>query len=154
METARTPRSVETRAKETRPPATFVPTSLIPQLESADPDYVFRWIRVETRDGKPDNKNLSARLREGWVPVKADEVPEISALPLLATSDRRFDGMVKHAELLLCKISKEKAEARRKYYRDLAGRQIVSVDNDFFKENDRRMPLFRESNSIVGSKNS
>ena len=147
----RTPRTQETRAKDVRPPVTFVPTSLIPQLESKDPDWVFRWIRVETREGKPDNKNLSARLREGWVPVKADEVPEISEQPLLATQDRRFDGMIRHAELLLCKIAKEKAEARRKYNRDLASRQIESVDNNFFKENDKRMPLFRESNSRVGS---
>lgn len=154
VESVRMPRAAETREKEVRPPVTFVPSGLIPKLENTNPDYVFRWVRVESRDGKPDNKNLSARLREGWVPVKADEFPEIGREPLLAVTDRRFDGMVKHAELLLCKIPRENAEARRKYYTNLSSRQIESVDNDFFKENDKRMPLFRESHSVVGSKNS
>jgi hypothetical protein len=147
----RAPRTQETREKDARPPVTFTPSGLIPQLENEDPDYVYRWIRVESRDGKLDNKNLTSKFKEGWVPVKLDEFPELFGPIQDLDRDMRFDGMVRHAELLLCKNSKEKIEARRKYFRDLAARQMESVNSDYFKESDRRMPLFKEGSSIVGS---
>lgn len=151
------PREQETRAKEERPPVTFTPSGLIPRLESENPSYAYRWVRVETRDGKQDAKNLSAKLREGWEPVKADEFPELlhSLVDFSGgmIRDKRYDGLVRHAELLLMKNSREKVDARNKYYRELNQRQIQSVDNDFFKEGDRRMPLFKEGQSVVGSFN-
>lgn len=150
----RTPRAQETRAKETRAPTTFVPSGVIPRLESENPDYVYRWIRCATREGKDDAKNMSARFREGWVPVKKDEFPELlGPVQDLGGHDSRYDGMVRHAELILCKIPKDKAEARRRYYRELASRQLQSIDQNYFKENDRRMPMFKDAHSVVGSRN-
>jgi len=51
--------------------------------------------------------------------------------------------------LLLCKIPAEFMEQRDAYYRNQAESQMNSVDNNFMRENDPRMPLFRERSSKV-----
>jgi uncharacterized protein YgiB involved in biofilm formation len=51
--------------------------------------------------------------------------------------------------LLLCKISAEKAGAMSDYYNDQAQKQMESVDNNFMRNNDPRMPLFTDRMSTV-----
>ena len=143
----RTKREQNTREKLSRSPATFVPAGLLPQLEDVDPDYTYRWVRA-VQGGRQDTLNVSARMREGWVLVSAEEMPNLIQLP---DPNQRFPGMVEHGGHVLCKISKEKAEARRKYYSDMSNKQMQSVDSNFMRENDRRMPLFKESESKVKS---
>lgn len=90
--------------------------------------------------GEGDNKNVSARLREGWEPVKAEDHPE-----LLITSDKnsQFPGNVEVGGLLLCKTSVENVDARNEYFADRTHDQMESVDNAYLRENDPRMPLLR-----------
>jgi len=45
--------------------------------------------------------------------------------------------------LLLCKAPNEVAEARQRYYENVAAQQMQSVDNSYMKENDPRMPLLK-----------
>ena len=137
----RSPREQSTRAKEARKKVTFVPSGLLPELENPDPDYVYRWVRVSVR-GNTDTINVSNRLRGGWVPVKEEEFPGLALFPYDPTA--RFPGMIIFGGHLLCKISREHSDARRSYYDEMSRRQMESVDNDFMRENDRRMPLFRE----------
>ena len=138
-------REQTTREKQARKPVTFVPTQLLPGVDDPHPDYVYRWVRGGT-GGRRDTLNMSARLREGWVPVSAEEIPGMIQLP---DPESRFPGMIEHGGHVLCKISKEISQARKKYYADAARRQVESVDNDFMRENNDRMPLFRERNSVV-----
>ena len=145
MADERTNRDKETRAKELRPPVTFIPAALLPELENKDPDYVYRWIRISSK-GQSDTSNVSNKMRAGWVPVSAEEAPSIMPIK---DPHSRFPGMIEHGGHLLCKISKERHVARQKYYDELARRQIEGVDNNFMRENDRRMPLFRERSSKV-----
>ena len=49
--------------------------------------------------------------------------------------------------LLLCAAPKEMVEDRTDYYQQQNEAQIRSVDNNFMRENDSRMPLFREKRS-------
>ena len=144
MAEERTPRDQVTRAKEARKKVTFVPSGLIPELENPDPDYVYRWIRVSVR-GNTDTINVSNRLRGGGGPVQDSEFPNLALFQHDPTS--RFPGMIMFGGHLLCKISKEISDARHAYYDEASRRQIESVDNDFMRENDRRMPLFRERKS-------
>jgi hypothetical protein len=88
--------------------------------------------------GNADNQNVSVRMREGWEPVAAEEVPE---LKLRTDSKSEYKGNVEVGGLLLCKAPVEMADGRQSYYQELAQRQLQSVDNNIMREQDSRMPL-------------
>jgi hypothetical protein len=140
----RTPRDLETRAKMERPKQWMLPE----KLPSPNPEdgYEFRWIRVSTL-GTADPGHVASKLREGWEPVKASEHPEIQ---LMAIGDKpRFPDSIEIGGLLLCKTPKEFVEQRNSYYQRQTDGQMQSVDNAFMRENDPRMPVFKERRSEV-----
>lgn len=139
----RTPRDLETRSRSERPKAWMPPQSL--PDPNPEPGYAFRWIRISTL-GTNDPGNVSAKLREGWEPVKASEHPEIQ---LMGVGSGRFPDSVEVGGLLLCKTPEELVQQRNDYYQRQAEGQMQSVDNSFMRENDPRMPLFKQRRSEV-----
>lgn len=139
----RTSREQETRASAERPKK-WMPPQLLPD-PNPEPGYAFRWIRLSLL-GKDDAINLSGKLREGWEPVKASEHPEIQ---LMSGQQSRFPDSIEIGGLVLCKTPVEFTEQRDSYYRQQSEAQMASVDNNFMRENDPRMPLFRERISKV-----
>ena len=105
---------------------------------------MFRWIRLSTL-GTNDPGNISSKLREGWEPVKASDHPEIQLMGRGGT----FPDSIEIGGLLLCKTPIEFVNQRNSYYQRQADGQIQSVDNNFMRESDVRMPLFRERKSEV-----
>lgn len=140
----RKPRELETRATFERPKQWMPPET----LPSPNPEagYSFRWIRVSTQ-GQDDPGNISSKLREGWEPVKASEHPEIQLLG--NGSKSRFPDSIEIGGLMLCKTPTEFTEQRNAYYQRQADGQMQSVDNTFMRDNDPRMPLFKERKSEV-----
>lgn len=138
----RTNREQEVRAKETRP-ETWKPASILP-TPRPDDQYVYRWIRVSTM-GNADNKNVSAKFREGWEPVRAEDFPELKGI----VSDRNseFEGNVEIGGLLLCRNSHERVKARRAYYGEMNRRQVESVEQNYLRENNPKMPVFADNKS-------
>jgi hypothetical protein len=61
----------------------------------------------------------------------------------------RFKDNVEVGGLLLCKTPIEFVEQRNAYYQKQAEGQLQSVDNNLMRQNDPRMPLFKESKSSV-----
>lgn len=55
----------------------------------------------------------------------------------------RFAGNIEIGGLLLCRAPKEKMEARTRHFEQVAENQMNSVDNNFLRENDPRMPLLK-----------
>jgi hypothetical protein len=110
-----------------------------------EPGYNFHWVRVSTQ-GQVDATNVSSKLREGWEPVKASDHPEIT---IVAIEQERFKDNVVIGGLMLCKAPVEMIEERNAYYNDQAQAQMSSVDNNFMRENDPRMPLFNERKTKV-----
>lgn len=140
----RQPRDVESRAKFERPKQ-WLPPELLP-TPNPEEGYEFRWIRVSTL-GTSDPMNVSSKLREGWEPVKASEHPEIQ---LMGTGDKpRFADSIEIGGLILCKTPKEFVQQRNAHYQQQTDSQMSSVDNNFMRENDPRMPLFKERRSEV-----
>ena len=141
----RKPRSTETRETEVRQ-ASWKPAHDLPVPNPID-GYGFRWIRVSMM-GNPDPANMARARREGWVPCKASDHPEISsdfaAFGLAPSSD-----LIEIGGLVLCKAPRELLDQRDAYYVDLTQKQTQSVDNNFMRDNDPRMPLFREGKSKV-----
>ena len=142
-ETIRKSRDLETRAATARP-TKWMPPQLLPD-PIPEEGYAFRWIRVSTLN-KDDPTNLSSKLREGWEPVKASDHPEIR---LFGTSGGQFADSVVVGGLMLCKTPVEFTEQRDEYFQQQAATQMNSVDNTYMRENDPRMPLFKERSTKV-----
>jgi len=136
-------RELDTRERAERPKQ-WMPPKLLPD-PNPEEGYAFRWIRISSL-GKDDATNYSSKLAEGWEPVKASDHPEIR---LFSASQNKFPDSVEVGGLLLCKTPVEFAEQRDAYYRQQAEAQMQSVDNTFMRENDPRMPMFKERSSKV-----
>lgn len=139
----RTPRELDTREKMERPKQ-WMPPQLLPD-PNPEEGYAFRWIRISTLN-KSDPTNISSKLREGWEPVKASEHPEIR---LFGAASANFPDSIEVGGLLLCKTPVEFTEQRDAYYRQQADVQMSSVDSNYMRESDPRMPLFKEKSSKV-----
>jgi len=140
----RQPRDLESRAKVERP-TKWTPPELLP-VPDPEPGYEFRWIRVSTL-GVADPINFSSKRREGWEPVKASEHPEIQLMDI--GEKTRFPDSIEIGGLILCKTPTEFVHQRNSHYQQQTDSQMNSVDNNFMRENDPRMPLFRERRSEV-----
>jgi hypothetical protein len=146
----RTPRSVETREHDLRQ-QDWQQADLLP-TPTPQPGWSFRWIRVSML-GEGDATNVSLRFREGWVPVRAKDHPE---LMYFNTNDpkSRWKDNVELGGLILCKIATKAANQRAQHMRDRADQQMEAVDNSLMKESDARMPILkpeRRTRSSFGS---
>ena len=144
VQTNRVPRDT-TKSESSLRATKWMPPALLPD-PAPEPGFVFRWIRTSVLD-KMDPTNISSKMREGWEPVKASDHPEIQVMGNAQNS--RFPDSVEIGGLMLCKIPAEFMEQREAYYREVTETQINSVDNSFMKNNDPRMPLFKERESKV-----
>jgi hypothetical protein len=142
-------RELETRTVQERPKQ-WAPPELLPEPDK-QPGFAYRWIRVSTLNNA-DPRNLSAKLREGWEPVKIEEQPKFQ---LLIDPNSRFKDNVEVGGLLLCKTPEELVAQRNGYYQKQSEGQMESVDNSLMRQNDPRMPLFneRKSSSSFGKGN-
>jgi hypothetical protein len=68
---------------------------------------------------------------------------------LHATTEGRFKGNIEVGGLMLCRIPSEFLEQRAAYYANMNKNQMESVDHNFLRESDSRMPLFSEKKSKV-----
>lgn len=138
----RTPRDLVSREKSAR--AVYTPPSALPD-PTPEPGFVYRWIATHIL-GEAQNTNVSSKMREGWEPVKATDHPE------LMLEGNAKTGNVEIGGLMLCKMPVERARARDEYYANQNKSQMDSVDNNFLRNNDPRMPLFadRKSSSTRG----
>ena len=132
----RTPRATR---EQTERPRQWQPASTLPEPDKL-PGYTYRWVRVSTL-GQNDARNISSSFREGWEPVGIEEQPQFR---MMVDPDSRFKDNIEVSGLLLCKIPDEFMAQRRAHFDALTRAQTESVDNNFMRDNDPRMPLFRE----------
>jgi hypothetical protein len=143
MAESRTPRNLETRTVAERPKQ-WAPAELLPEPDK-QPGFAYRWIRTSTLNTM-DPRNLSAKLREGWEPVKLEEQPQFQ---LLVDPASRFKDNVEIGGLLLCKTPIEFVEQRNAHFQKQSEGQMEAVDNSLMRQSDPRMPLFKERKSTT-----
>ena len=136
-------RELETRSVSERPKQ-WQRADVLPEPDK-QPGYTYRWVRVSTL-GQADARNISSKLREGWEAVRIEEQPKFQ---MLVDPDSRFKDNIEVQGLLLCKIPDEIVDQRNAYFAQQTQAQVESVDNNFLRENDPRMPLFNERKSTV-----
>ncbi len=143
VEENRVKRKTETREVEQRDQP-WTPPKLLP---SPDPQegYVFRWVRSATR-GSLDNKNVSQKLRSGWVPCKSEDHDE---LMVMSDLNSNFEGNIEVGGMLLCKRTVEESQRERDYVARVNQAQNEGVDRNFMKEENEAMPLYSEKRTEV-----
>src|SRR5512137_64096 len=97
-------RELKTREVTMRPKQ-WAPAELLPEPDKPA-GFAYRWIRVSTLNNA-DSRNLSAKLREGWEPVRIEEQPKFK---LLADPSSRYKDNIEIGGLLLCKTPSEFVE--------------------------------------------
>lgn len=135
--------SRKTREQSERPKV-WQPASLLPEPDQ-QPGYSYRWIRVASA-GKADGQNLMSKRREGWEPVRIEEQPQFDGM---TDPDSRYKDNIEVGGLLLCKAPNELMRQRKDYFAQKNQAQMDSVDNNFMRESDNRMPLFKEKRSTT-----
>ena len=138
----------EDRATESREiaerPKQWAPPTLLPDPKPQD-GWSYRWIRISTL-GQNDPTNISAKLREGWEPVRAEDHPEVH---VYSDADGRFKDNIVIGGLMLCKTPSEFVQQRDAFYQKQTDGQMNSIDSHFMRENNPKMPLFKERRSEV-----
>jgi hypothetical protein len=141
MVETRLARELDSRTQSERPKM-WQPASALPEPDK-QPGYAYRWIRVSNLN-VADPSNVSAKMREGWEPVKSEEQPKFQ---MMVDPNSRFKNNIEVGGLLLCKIPEEFMAQRSEYFAKKNRDQIESVDNNFMRENNPKMPLFSERKS-------
>lgn len=141
------PRSADTRAASARPVVAYKPPSKLDAPAPPSDDVEYKWVRRAIL-GQDDPTNMSARHREGYVPVKASE----HAGEQWPTSGNGEDAVIESGGLVLCKIAKPVSEGKREYFENLTRRMAEGIDNDRMKVADPTMPMTakRESTTSYG----
>ena len=137
------PREMTTRELTERPKQ-WTPPELLPEPDR-EAGMSYRWIRVSMLNSA-DPRNVSARLREGWEPVKLEEQPKFR---LLVDPESRFQDGIEIGGLLLCKTPSELVDQQQAYYQNLTRQNEEAVNNSLMRQSDARMPLFREGKTSV-----
>lgn len=139
MAEATNKRDNETRDAQERPKMWRRP-DVLPQI-NREPGKSYRWIRFESM-GTPDSSNMSAKQSEGWEPVRASDHPEVFSTP------NDMDE-IRNGGLLLCQNDEEITRQRNTYFSDRTDANTASVDNNYLREGDARMPMFKEKSTKV-----
>lgn len=136
-------REQDSRKQDSRPSDSYVPAAQLPMPDPRE-GWEFHYVRTASL-GRADVRNVSKRLREGWVPITLSEFPELAG----ETGDigSNYPDGLEIGGLLLCMMSTGQVDARRKYYAGLAQRQKETVDEGFMNDHDPRMPKYNESKS-------
>ena len=131
----RTSRSSQTREKTARRQPWRPPS----RLDAPEPPagFQYRWIRAEVM-GQEDKKNVASRMREGYEPVRLEELGDFDAPTI---DDGTMKGVVSVGGLLLAKIPKEIVDERNEYFRQQTEDQQEAVDNNLLREQHPSMPI-------------
>jgi len=141
--TKRLSRNLETRDNGTRQ-RQWKPADLLPDPARQE-GWEYKWIRKSIH-GVSDPTNMSRSMREGWEPCRLEDHPEMM---LAVDGDAKNSGLIEVGGLILCKMPAEMFNQRQQYYMNQAMGQMESVDAQVDRENDPRMPLFKERQTKV-----
>jgi hypothetical protein len=102
---------------------------------------VLRWVRDRLGNSE-DPKNLSRKMREGWVPYLLKDAPGDYLPPEVGKSS--VGETIRVGDLVLCMMPVETYRARTNHYRAKAERQKKATEEKFRSSEDSRLPIERE----------
>lgn len=139
----RTPRSLETRDRDTRVRVWSEP-QILPDPIPED-GWVFKWVRATYSGNHDDKRNYQKRLREGWEPVRAEDHPEM----MTEIGVEQKTGLVEVGGLILCKMPEEMRDQRQRYYQNRTNQILDAAEDSYMRDNDERMKKVLEKRRKV-----
>ena len=136
-------RDSNTRAKEERKLEWKNPRML--DLPEPPPGMKYRWVRESAR-GQDDSINVVRRMREGYEPLRPEELPDF-IVP--GVEYGALKGTVKVGDLVAMKIPTKIAKQRKAHYDAFADKMQAEVDRELMKHDSDDMPIIRERKSRV-----
>jgi len=124
-------------------PKVWQPPKRLPQFADLDPDRHFRWVRYQTL-GEPDNANVLMRMREGYEPVRPEEVGLFNHPTV---EDGKFEGAVVSGDLMLMSIHQDIVDQRNAYFAEQSKSLQRNVDQELAKEDDELTPISKSVKS-------
>ena len=106
-----TSREEDSRADVWLPPSTL---NAPPEREG----FRQRWIATSIQ-GTAQPHHVARRFNEGWVPRKADTVPEGFTAPTIGHGE--FEGCIMVEGMILCEMPIERVNARTRYFKKKTG---------------------------------
>ena len=124
----RQPREAQTRETQVARRPWAPPSAL--DAPTPPEGYIHRWVRLEIR-GQDDRKNVVAKMREGWEPVRSDEYPDFESPTI---DEGKFEGVIGVGGLILCRMPIETVQERADHFASKTQSQMDAVDNDMMKD--------------------
>lgn len=137
-------RDSSTRAEETRA-TPWTDESPLPTPDP-EPGWSFRWCRMGSLE-RPDDANMNRRMRDGWIPVKASDYPNLARL---ADRRRNSQDTIEIGGLILCKMPEDRVKARNEHFAHLSEQQVRSVNAALQQVQHPSMPMTIDMKSRVG----
>lgn len=132
MEAPRRTRADETREASSRP-VTWEPAASLPEPAPRE-GWVHRWC-ASSVTGQTHVTGMNNSLQQGWIPVKAEEYPEVTS----RVFGHSGKGQIEYGGLTLCRMPKEMADARQAYYDRKNRTEMAGVRSDLASQSgDRR----------------
>ena len=116
-----------TRVEEERPKLWTRP-ELLPQVNREE-GKSYRWIRISSMDNR-DPQNVSSKFTT-------------------PNQNSQFEDSIEIGGLLLCQNDEEITRQRDAYFSDRTDANTESVDSNYLREGDARMPMFKEKSTKV-----
>lgn len=139
----------ESKTRETQKRRAWQPSAML-DLPDAPEGYHYRWVRHQLK-GDDDTRNVVSRYRQGYEPVKPDELP--ADFVTQVATDGPNAGTVINGDLMLCKIPIESVRERRKHYRGKSQKQQDAVNHQLLKDNSPIAPIEVDHRSTVSKGN-
>ncbi len=139
----RTPRTAEERDAMFRE-LNLQGSRLLP-TPSKRPNIDYRYVRVASH-GTIDNMNHSQALRDKWVPVQAEEVPELG---MILSDVGSAEGNVVFGGMMLCKRPSWIGDKVKEEASEQSRRQVESVDEGFLEDQHDSMRKFSDNTTQV-----
>jgi len=119
----------------------FVPQAHLPEIP-VEPGFVGRWVRLAFA-GEDDSRNMSARMGEGWEPIRADEpgMADFARRCGFHKSNASTQDLIEIGGLVACKAPEFKIRAREDYYERQARGAIRAQDERMFAGSPSHTPL-------------
>lgn len=133
IEDPRNGREMHTRAEQHREDIEYLEQRSLPE-PNVRPGVAHRWVRGEMTATGADARNYNQRVREGWVPVRLKDYPEMASLMAVQSSRPNPEGHVSVDGLILCAMPQTRADARTKYFHDKTNEVLRGVNNQFMRE--------------------
>jgi hypothetical protein len=140
---SRTTRSLEEREHQERE-MEWSPSRLLPTPNPVD-GQDFRYVRVSS-GGTVDNMNHSQALRDHWVPVTAEECPELG---MIVSDVGSADGNVVLGGMMLCKRPSWIGDKIRAKADEESRTQVDSVDRGYLSDQNASMRKFSDKHTDV-----